>query len=144
VESSQIKDYACMAGVYAVSALARAHWHQPDEARRDAVRATKLLASLSGLAPWMNAEGWILVGQAYLLLGDVASAREALRNARRYLIRLPDAPVLRARFDQVHQAATTRTGNVVGPALTSAEIRVVQYLPTHLSFREIASRLDAS
>ncbi len=144
IENSPLRDYALMADVYAVSAVSSARWHQPADARKDAVRAVRLLASLSEIAPWMNAEGWILVSHAYLLLGDVAASREALRNARRYLLRLPDAPVLHARFDQLSQAVATRSSEVIGPPLTAAEIRVLQYLPTHLSFREIASRLYVS
>jgi LuxR family maltose regulon positive regulatory protein len=144
VESGPIQDYALMADVYAASALSCARWRQPAEARRNAVRATKLLASLSGLAPWMSAEGWILIGHTNILLGDVSAAREGLRNARRHLRRVPDAPVLQAHFDETHEAAATRSGEIVGPALTAAEIRVVQFLPTHLSFREIASRLHVS
>jgi LuxR family transcriptional regulator, maltose regulon positive regulatory protein len=144
VESSPLQDYASMADVYAVSALSCARWRQPAQARRDAARAAKLLASLSGLATWMNAEGWMLIGQAYLLLGDVAATRDALRNARRHLSHLPDAPVLHALFDEANQSVTARSREVVGPALTAAEIRVVQYLPTHLSLGEIATQLHVS
>jgi LuxR family transcriptional regulator, maltose regulon positive regulatory protein len=144
VESSPLQDYASMAGVYAVSAVSCARWRQPAQARRDATRAAKLLAPLSGMATWMNVEGWILIGEAYLLLGDVAATRDALRIARRHLTRLPDAPVLQARFDELYDTVTARSREVVGPALTAAEIRVVQYLPTHLSLGEIATRLHVS
>jgi LuxR family maltose regulon positive regulatory protein len=144
VDSTPLRDYVWMAVIYAVSGVSLAYWHRPAEARRDAVRATKLLASLSGLAPWMSAEGWILVSQTHLLLGDVAAARETLRTARRHLARVPDAPVLRAHFDRAYEDAAARSSHVAGPPLTAAEIRVVQYLPTHFSFREIASRLHVS
>ncbi len=144
VESGPIQDYALMADVYAASALSCARWRQPAEARRNAGRAAKLLTSLSGLAPWMSAEGWILIARTNILLGDVPAAREGLRNARRYLSRVPDATVLQARFDETHEAAAARSGEIVRPPLTAAEIRVVQFLPTHLSFREIASRLHVS
>ncbi len=144
VERSGLQEEVFASIVYAVSALSCAHWRQPAEARRDAMRATRLLASLSGLARWMAVEGRVLVANAYLLLRDSAATRESLRDAQRDLSHLPDAPGLRARFDEAHQAVIERSELGTDPALTAAEIRVLQFLPTHLSFREIADRLHVS
>jgi LuxR family maltose regulon positive regulatory protein len=144
VERNGLQEYAPASVVYAVSALTCARWHQPAEARRDAMRARRLLALLSGVAPWMSVQGAILTANAYLLLGDPAEAREVLRRARRHLARLPDATSLRARFEESYAAAIATRGTLDGPPLTAAEIRVIQFLPTHLSFREIADRLHVS
>jgi LuxR family transcriptional regulator, maltose regulon positive regulatory protein len=86
----------------------------------------------------------VVTAEAYLALGDPAHARECLRAAERGLIKLGDAPVLRQHFDAANAAAIGQTHVSNGPALTDAEIRVVQFLPTHLSFREIAARLHVS
>jgi LuxR family maltose regulon positive regulatory protein len=144
IERNDLGTEATAAIVYAASALSCAHWRQPADARRDAMRANRLLVSLSGLVKWMGVEGGVVVADAYLLLGDVAAARDALRGAQRDLAHLRDAPALRARFDRAHRAVLDRYDVGFGPALTSAEIRVLQYLPTHLSFREIADRLHVS
>jgi LuxR family maltose regulon positive regulatory protein len=144
VERNGLQEYAPASVVYAASALTCARWHQPAEARRDAMRARRLLALLSGVAPWMSVQGAILTANAYLLLGDPAEAREVLRGARRHLARLADATSLRARFEESYAAALATRGTLDGPPLTAAEIRVIQFLPTHLSFREIADRLHVS
>jgi LuxR family transcriptional regulator, maltose regulon positive regulatory protein len=144
VERTGLQEYAPAALVYAASALACAHWRQPAEARRDAARATRSFALLSGLAPWLSTEGRVVAAETYLALGDPAHARESLRAAERDLSRLGNAPVLRARFEAARRAATGQAQVTNGPPLTAAEIRVVQYLPTHLSFREIAARLHVS
>jgi LuxR family maltose regulon positive regulatory protein len=144
VERAGLQEYALAALVYAASALACAHWRQPAEARRDAARAMRLFAVLSGMASWLSTEGRVIAAEAYLALGDPGNTRECLRAAERGLARLGDAPMLRRRFEEAHSAAIGQAGVTNGPALTAAEIRVVQFLPTHLSFREIASRLHVS
>jgi LuxR family maltose regulon positive regulatory protein len=92
----------------------------------------------------MGVEGRVVVANAYLLLGDTPAARESLRDAQRDLSHLPDAPALHARFDAAHQAVIERSELGADTALTAAEIRVLHFLPTHLSFREIADRLHVS
>jgi LuxR family maltose regulon positive regulatory protein len=144
VERNGLQEYASAAMVYAISALTCARSRQPAEARRDATRGRRLLSMLSGLAPWMAVQGRILLGDAYVLLGDPTEARDSLRAARRDLPRLGDAPALRTWFDRSHEAASSLRGASSGPPLTAAEIRVLQFLPTHLSFREIADRLHVS
>ena len=145
VERTGLQEYASASIVYAVSALTRARSREPADARRDAMRANRLLAALSGLARWMGAEGRIVVAEAYLLLGDVAAARESLRDAQAHPQPVgEDADRLRSRFDTAHEAVLERYDVTAPQALTAAEIRVLQFLPTHLSFREIADRLHVS
>ncbi len=144
VERSGLQEYASAAMVYAVSALTCAHSRQPAEARRDAARAARLLAMLSGLAPWISVQGRLLLADAYLLFGDAGEARESLRAARRDLPRLGDAPTLQMWWETTNTAAIAQRDVTTGPPLTAAEIRVLQFLPTHLSFREIADRLHVS
>jgi LuxR family transcriptional regulator, maltose regulon positive regulatory protein len=144
IERNGLREYSPAALVFAVSALSSAHWRQPAEARRDAAQAARLFGVLSGLAPWMSVEGRIVIAEAHLALGDPGLARESLRAAERDLTRVRDAPVLRRWFDATYGSAMTRAHEVSGPPLTAAEIRVLQFLPTHLSFREIAERLHVS
>jgi LuxR family maltose regulon positive regulatory protein len=144
VERNGLQEYASAAIVYAASALTCAHSRQPAEARRDAARANRLLAMLSGLAPWISVQGRLLLADSYLLFGDPGAAREALRSARRDLPRLGHAPTLDAWYETSNAAAMAQRSVTTGPPLTAAVIRVVQFLPTHLSFREIANRLHVS
>jgi LuxR family maltose regulon positive regulatory protein len=146
VELHGLQDYASASVVYAASSVSCAYWRQPAEARRDAMRAARLLSSLSRMMPWKGVEGRVLIAHAYLRLGDVGAAHEALREASRELSRhrLQDAPGLRAQLAAAREAMASAVQTSMGPALTSAEIRVVQFLPTHLSFREIAERLHVS
>jgi LuxR family transcriptional regulator, maltose regulon positive regulatory protein len=144
VERNGLEEYPPAAIVYAASAAASAQWRQAADARRDAARATRLLSQLTGVTPWMSVQGRVVTASAYIMLGDPHLARESLRPAERDLTRLRDAHSLRDRFAETHQAAVEHASAVHGPPLTAAEIRVLQFLPTHLSFREIAERLHVS
>jgi LuxR family maltose regulon positive regulatory protein len=64
-----------------------------------------------------------------------------LTTAGRLAGRLADAPVLARRIEEQEQ----RLGLAAAPSLlTTAELRILTYLPTHLSFREIGGRLHVS
>jgi LuxR family maltose regulon positive regulatory protein len=93
----------------------------------------------------MAAEARILVARTFVRLGEPQQARELLREARRDLSRVGDAPALHRWHEETLQAVSAeRQAASGGLALTAAETRVVQFLPTHLSFREIAERLHVS
>ncbi len=145
VERHGLQDDVAASLVYAVSAMTCVRSRQPAEARRDAAKAARLLSLLSGLAPWISIEGSIIIAYVYLALGDPGQAREILRPAEREFTRLRDAPLLKERFDETLRAITAQRERGNGaPPLTPAEIRILQFLPTHLSFREIAQRLHVS
>jgi LuxR family maltose regulon positive regulatory protein len=87
-----------------------------------------------------------MLARAALRLADVAAARTLLAEASQLARRVPDAVVfgswLNETWGLVDSAATTA---LAGPAaLTMAELRILRFLPTHLSFREIGDRLHVS
>jgi len=146
VERVGLREYPIAALVFAASALDRAQQGGVDEAQADLRHAARLLAMLGDFAPWYEAETRVLLARAALRLGDVVGARTLLAEAARLARRLPDAPVLdgwlEAGWDR---AASFSSAALLGPsALTTAELRVLRLLPTHLCFREIAARLHVS
>lgn len=141
-----LADEPSSALVYAVAASARAQAGEVEQARADADRARRMLAALADPAPWYVAETRVALARALLRLSDAAEARDELSAAGRTLRALPDAPALRDRLDEAWERADSfAIGAVAGPsALTIAELRVLRFLPSHLSFREIAERLHVS
>jgi len=96
--------------------------------------------------PWHEAETRVALARASIRLLDVPLARHLLSDASRAARRMPNATVLRAWLDEtwaeidgVGVAALNGAGS-----LTTAELRILRFLPTHLSFREIGSRLHVS
>jgi LuxR family maltose regulon positive regulatory protein len=59
---------------------------------------------------------------------------------------MPENPIVRDWIDDTWARADTfAAGFVVGPStLTTAELRVLRFLPSHLSFREIAALLHVA
>jgi len=132
--------------VFAASALDRAQRGCVDEAQADLRRGTRLLALVTDVAPWYDAETRVVLARAALRLGDVVGARTLLAEGARLARAIPDAPVLDGWLEAAWaRAASFSAAALCGPsALTTAELRVLRLLPTHLSFREIAGRLHVS
>jgi LuxR family transcriptional regulator, maltose regulon positive regulatory protein len=82
---------------------------------------------------------------AYLALHDPAGARAVLRQARDILQQRPDLGLLPTQADELWSALDAVHAGTVGPSsLTTAELRLLPLLPTHLSFAEIGERLYIS
>jgi LuxR family maltose regulon positive regulatory protein len=132
--------------VFAISAVARAHRGRIEEAQRDLRDATRLQATVVDLAPWFGVEVHLLLTRAALRLSDVGVARDHLDKAGRLLKHAPEAVAAAEWLSQTRalvEAFTPPEGMQPAP-MTAAELRVLRYLPTHLSFREIAERTQVS
>ena len=105
-----------------------------------------LLAGLVDFAPWYDVEVRVTLARAALRLSDVAGARELLADATRHARRITDAGALGQWLRDAGAAGDAAVASPVGApaALTTAELRILTFLPTHLSFREIAERLYVS
>jgi LuxR family maltose regulon positive regulatory protein len=86
---------------------------------------------------WLDADLALRCADISLELGDHSGAFEFAQVADDALQQYPDAGTLPARLERLENRI--RCGEDYG--LTSAELRVVGFLPTHLSLQEIADRL---
>jgi LuxR family transcriptional regulator, maltose regulon positive regulatory protein len=146
VEHAGLQDYATSALVYAVSALVRAHRERVEPAQEDRAHALRLLSELDEGPPWYEVEARVALARATLRLGDVVGTRALLDEASRRLREIDHAPHAAAWIQECRaQADAFAISSLVGPAaLTTAELRVLRMLPTHLSFREMGMRLQVS
>ncbi len=139
-------DQPALALVYGAAAASRARQGRSDEAKRDLRRGLDLLADLRDFVPWYGAETRILLAHASLWLADVVGARTLLAEASRLARRTPEAVMFRPWFDQAweHLDSLAETSMAGPSALTIAELRILRFLPSHRSFREIAAQLGVS
>ncbi len=135
--------YPTSASVFAVAALVRARCGEADRADRDVRRSIGLLAELSDLSPWYEIETRIALARGLTVLDDISAAREQLAIAGRHMRQVPDAPVLGDWIQRAWKEADSATVDGRWP-LSPAELRLLRYLPTHLTFREIADELFVS
>jgi LuxR family maltose regulon positive regulatory protein len=114
--------------------------------RIEAKQSLFLASMLSTVAPWISIETRTLLARTFLLLGDVALSRTLIREANDLLALVPDGAPLAdrvARIEQSTEAHDVPVGVLATP-MTPAEMRVLRYLPTHLTFAAIADELFVS
>ncbi len=145
VEGSRLHDYAI--SILTFAAAARLAVHQADlaEADRRITEGMRVRPASTFALPFLATRGRLQLARACLMRGDQTSARLLLREIDDILRRRPR---LGATADQVAElrALTTQTsvGDLAMPPLTSAELRLLPYLQTHLTVAEIAERLQIS
>jgi LuxR family transcriptional regulator, maltose regulon positive regulatory protein len=143
LERSGIDGYSVMSLGLAVSALVSAHTGQLERGASDLRRALKLLDQLVEFIPWYVTEVRVVAARTAVRLDDAPLASRLLDEARRLLKQVPDAGVLEEWIEDAAKAVKTVSASGVTD-LTPAELRVLQYMPTHLSFSEIAAAVFVS
>jgi LuxR family maltose regulon positive regulatory protein len=146
VDESDFGDYSESAIVHVATARVALHEARTDDARAALARAHRLRPLLDHGFPWLTVRVGLELTRAHLALGDVGAARTILAETDSVLKLRPgmgllvdDARELRKRVE-----ATTGSAGAWAMSLTSAELRLLPYLATHLTFPEIASRLFLS
>ncbi|MGE5764758.1 MAG: LuxR C-terminal-related transcriptional regulator [Mycobacterium leprae] len=146
VEQYELSEIATQASSYAVFSLVMAHQRKIEQAERYARHARRMIALTTHFAPWLEVQARVVLARTHFLLGDSAAARILLSEAQNLLRQTPDAPLLCERLEEGwRMVEMLALATCLGPsALTTAELRVLQYLPTYLSFEEIGKRLFVS
>jgi LuxR family maltose regulon positive regulatory protein len=146
VERAGLAGEPLSALVLATAAWLLARAGRGDDAKRRLKLALRLLEGDAHVVPWCEVEVCVMLARASIQLADVSRARGLLSRASRAARRVPDAPVFHAWLDDGWaQIDETGAAALSGPSsLTMAELRILRFLPTHLSFREIGGRLHVS
>ncbi len=143
IDRSGLIEYPIMALGLAVSALVRSQLGKVREAAADQRLAIDLLGRLDGFAPWYEAETQLTLARTAARLDDAAAAIQMLEDAARALKLTPDAIVLNEWIEQT-SVAIEAVSSGAAKVLTPAELRVLQFLPTHLSLPQIAAQAFVS
>jgi LuxR family transcriptional regulator, maltose regulon positive regulatory protein len=146
VESGHLDGYWSSALIFAAAARAAAHRGEMRQARQLVQRAARLRPLLTYALPVVSLQTLIELARTYLALVDPSGALAVLEQAQDIIRRRPDLGTLtvaverlQARADQITVAAAIGTSS-----LTTAELRLMPLLPTHLSLPQIAERLYLS
>lgn len=143
MERFELKRVLPAISVYPICALVAARCGRPDDARRAAASAREMLVRLDYLSPRSALQANLLLAKTALALGDRAQARESADEAERAQRREPSASYLTEQLQELRaQLETGQDERLEGsPPITTAELRVLGYLPTHLSLQDIAEQL---
>ena len=145
VRDHRVEDYPTSGLAYAVSARVALHGARTDEARTLLGRAQRLRPLLTHALPHLSVQTRLELARAYRALGDPSGSRVLLREVDDLLRRQPNLGTLATQAKALESMIdVNRDGRSGASTLTAAELRLLPYLPTHLSFREIGERLYVS
>ena len=145
MNEQQLEQVPYLVTTHCVSALLAARQGHTEEAGTLARRGLSIVA-LTRVPPAIGAQCRYLLARTQLMLGDAPAARVLLSEALSGLQSVSDATQLRDVVERTwRQIEKMSLGFEHGAStLTTAELRVLQYLPTHLSFEQIGKELFVS
>jgi LuxR family maltose regulon positive regulatory protein len=131
--------------VFAVAARLALHRRHLTLARAHLAEAQRLRPLLSHATPWYAVGALLEMAEVAIGLGDPGGARQFLRDAESVLRRRPDVGALSRRTAELRdRLGALRAAGANNSTLTSAELRILPLLMTHLTLAGIADRLFVS
>jgi LuxR family maltose regulon positive regulatory protein len=131
--------------VFALAARVALHRGDLARARAQFGEAQRLRPLLTHAIPWYAVGTLLEMAEVSIGLGDPSGARHFVRDADAVLRRRPDLGSLGKRTDELRgRAGALRAAATGHSTLTSAELRILPLLLTHLTVAGIADRLFVS
>ena len=146
VEETGLGDYGTSAIAACCGGRVALHEGRQSDARAALAGAHRLRPLLDHGLPWLTIQVGLELTRAHLALGEAAAARTVLTETERVLERRPDLGSLAKEAGELRErvAATSSPAGTWAMSLTGAELRLLPYLATHLTFVEIGQRLYLS
>jgi LuxR family maltose regulon positive regulatory protein len=145
IDEQRMHDYPTSALAFAVAARLAVHHGDQQEVDRQLTRAMRARPSCTFVLPYLAVRARLQLAKVYWARGDHTTARHLLREIDDVLLHRPALGVL---VDEVTEfrgiTASAQLGTTGGSPLTPAELRLLPYLQTHLTIREIGERLFVS
>jgi LuxR family transcriptional regulator, maltose regulon positive regulatory protein len=143
---ANLADYPPITILHAVAARIALHEADRPRALAELTRAQRLRPGLTYAVPHLAVQARIELARCHLALADIAAARILLQEVTEVLARRPGLGVFaRQAADLQAELSRVRSPSALGAsALTSAELRLLPMLSTHLSFREIGEEMFLS
>jgi LuxR family maltose regulon positive regulatory protein len=144
-DASDLSRYTSAALTYALAARL-AVWHADlPRARRELAAAQRFRPMMSHVVPWLSVQFLLELVHVQIAFADAPAVRALLREIDAIVQRRPDLGVLVGEIEDARaQAAGIRIASPGASSLTSAELRLLPLLRTHLPFPEIAASLFLS
>jgi LuxR family maltose regulon positive regulatory protein len=145
VEDGALQDYMTSILAYATAARVALHEGDVSHAKRDLARAHRLRPLTSRAAPHLAVQARLELARAHLMLADPAAARLLLREVADLLRRRSDLGVLAQEAEDLRIQLRAISGGTPGAStLTTAELKLLPFLPTYFSFRQMGEQLHLS
>ncbi len=145
VDDGQFDEYWTSALVYAWGARMASRRADVARARELVARAARLRPLLTYALPVVSVQALVELARAYVALADAGGARAVLRQVNDIRRHRSELGNLVDQAEELRSTLDTVRDEIHGvSSLTTAELRLLPYLPTHLSWPEIGERLFLS
>jgi LuxR family maltose regulon positive regulatory protein len=145
VRRSRMEEYPTSAFAYVMAARVALHQGAAERAQEFMARAQRLRLRLTYAVPYFAVQTRLELARAYLTLADTGGAWTMLREIEPVLRRRPDLGRLPADVADLRTSLKTMRAKAPGAStMTAAELHVLPYLATHLTFPEIGDRVYLS
>ena len=146
IDHGRMHDYAMSVLAFAGAARLALHRGNLDAVNRHLTQAMRARPTLTFVLPAFAIRVRLHLAKVFWAIGDHTTARHLMREIDDILLQRPslgtlvdDVEALRALMD-----GAGRVDASGGPPLSPAELRLLPYLQTHLTLREIGERLFVS
>ena len=146
IEEHRMHDYATSLLAFAAAARLALHRGDATEVDRQLAHAMRARPSCTYVLPFLAVRLRLQLAKVYRANGDATTARHLLKEIDDVLSHRPDLGALVDEVDEFRQVLTSsaQAGATGGAPLSPAELRLLPYLQTHLTVREIGERLFVS
>jgi LuxR family maltose regulon positive regulatory protein len=146
IDEHRVHDYALSVLTFAAAARLAVHRGDLKEVDRQLTQAMRARPTCTFVLPYLAVRVRLQLAKLYRPNGDATTARHLLNEIDDVLSHRPDLGVLVDEVDEIRQILTSSApaGSAAGAPLSPAELRLLPYLQTHLTIREIAQRLFVS
>jgi len=142
----RLEEHVLTTIAYAVAARIAQHRGDATLAQEILIKAGRLRPQITHALSFFAVQVLVELAHAHVAMSDATGARTIIREVNELLRRRPDLrPLFEEQLADMKRQMEAMRGEAVGvSALTAAELRLLPYLPTHLTFREIGARLYVS
>ncbi|CAM3502723.1 LuxR C-terminal-related transcriptional regulator [Occultella aeris] len=148
IAAHRTDDYPTSITAFAAAARLAVHDGDTTTARRELTRGMRARAFSTYAFPTVAVRARLNLARTSWALGDNVAVRHLLREIDDVLLRRPDLGTLGDEVNRFRQDFEPESRGAVSggriPPLSPAELRVLPYLQTYLTIREIAERLFIS
>ena len=146
IKKNRAHDYITCLLTFAAAARLSLHHNDLDEVHRQLTRAMRARPSATYVLPFTAVRLRLQLAKVYLVIADLAAARQLLREIEDILSHRPALGALTGEVEEFRRVlvASTASEAIGASPLTPAELRLLPYLQTHLTAGGIAERLFIS
>jgi LuxR family transcriptional regulator, maltose regulon positive regulatory protein len=145
IDNNRMHDYVLSLPAFAGAARLALHDGDVAEARNQLARAMRARPSATFALPFVAVRLRLQLAKLYLAMSETKPARHLLREIEDILIHRPALGRLIDEVDTIRaRAADAAAEGTSASPLTPAELRLLPYLQTHLTFQQIGQRLFVS